>query len=584
MRKNKKILSALIVFCLSVLLLPYADNLGLDFSIKANAAKAGNFIYTVSGNEVTIVEVEDSVSGNVVIPDRIGIFKVTKIDENAFSGCMNVGRITLGRYIKDFYSNSFSDCSVTDFAVNENNSILCSGSDGCIYNKNKTILFAYPCKNSRTTFTVPDGTTRVFDRAFFSAVNLKEITVPETVTKIGQQAFAFCYDLERIELSEKITSVSDRMFVGCTNLKKIKLPKNAEKIGSFAFAYCTRLSDIAINKKLKTISEGAFYYCTSINELTVPGSVEKVGDKAFFGCLSLEKAKVYSDVAEFNGSCFLMKDRSFKKGFDSKKFADYADAYISCSMFKDESAIEQAERELCKALDLYEGFKPDGIIYCNEDSAAEAYSEKTGIRYKYHHHNNHIFDIKTTAATTKKDGKISKSCSMCDYSETETVPKIKSIKLSKTTYVYDGKKKTPSVTVKDTSGKTLKKDVDYTVKYSGTRKAVGTYTVKITFKGNYSGSKSLEFSIVLGQVKNLKTEKNGKNTVVKWDSVKGAKGYIVYKYDSSKKEYVKLSTVTKSSLILKNFKGTAKLKVRAYCVRDGKTITGKISSVKKVVA
>ena len=65
--------------------------------------------------------------------------------------------------------------------------------------------------------------------------------------------------------------------------------------------------------------------------------------------------------------------------------------------------------------------------------------------------------------------------------------------LSTSTYAYDGKTKTPSVTVK-VNGKTLKKDTDYTVSYSNNTK-VGTATVKITGKGNYTGSVSKTYSI-----------------------------------------------------------------------------------------
>ena len=65
--------------------------------------------------------------------------------------------------------------------------------------------------------------------------------------------------------------------------------------------------------------------------------------------------------------------------------------------------------------------------------------------------------------------------------------------LNTTSYVYDGKAKTPSVTVKD-GQKTLANGTDYTVSYSSNVNA-GTATVTITGKGNYKNSKSLTFKI-----------------------------------------------------------------------------------------
>ena len=65
--------------------------------------------------------------------------------------------------------------------------------------------------------------------------------------------------------------------------------------------------------------------------------------------------------------------------------------------------------------------------------------------------------------------------------------------LSVTSYIYDGKAKTPGVTVKDGT-KMLVNNTDYTVKYSNNVN-VGTATVTVTGKGNYTGSKSTNFKI-----------------------------------------------------------------------------------------
>ena len=94
-----------------------------------------------------------------------------------------------------------------------------------------------------------------------------------------------------------------------------------------------------------------------------------------------------------------------------------------------------------------------------------------------------------------------KECTVCKkVLETAEIPALSRISISKasvtlstSTYAYDGKAKTPSVTVK-VGGKTLKKDTDYTVSYSNNTK-VGTAKVTITGKGNYTGSVSKAYSI-----------------------------------------------------------------------------------------
>ena len=68
------------------------------------------------------------------------------------------------------------------------------------------------------------------------------------------------------------------------------------------------------------------------------------------------------------------------------------------------------------------------------------------------------------------------------------------VTLSAASYRYDGKAKTPAVSVR--VGKTtLKRDTDYAVKYSAGRINAGSYSVVVTLKGNYAGSCTKTFRI-----------------------------------------------------------------------------------------
>ena len=109
--------------------------------------------------------------------------------------------------------------------------------------------------------------------------------------------------------------------------------------------------------------------------------------------------------------------------------------------------------------------------------------------------------ITDKAASIGVKGSMHKECTVCKkVLETAEIPALSRISISKasvtlstSTYAYDGKAKTPYVTVK-VGGKTLKKDTDYTVSYSNNTK-VGTAKVTITGKGNYTGSVSKTYSI-----------------------------------------------------------------------------------------
>ncbi len=63
-----------------------------------------------------------------------------------------------------------------------------------------------------------------------------------------------------------------------------------------------------------------------------------------------------------------------------------------------------------------------------------------------------------------------------------------SVELDETTFTYNGKEQTPEITVIAEDGAALTLGTDYTVSYEGDRINVGTVTVTITLKGNYSGT------------------------------------------------------------------------------------------------
>ena len=149
-------------------------------------------------------------------------------------------------------------------------------------------------------------------------------------------------------------------------------------------------------------------------------------------------------------------------------------------------------------------------------------------------HRDHVHTYQKTEtqkATLTANGKISLVCSACGHVDTEstvTIARPTSFTLSTVNYTYNGVVKTPGVTVKDANGKTLVNGTDYTVTYPSGRTALGTYTVTIKMKGNYSGTKTLTFNINLA-TPNV-TVSNATNGVkISWNAIAGAKNYKVYK-------------------------------------------------------
>lgn len=158
----------------------------------------------------------------------------------------------------------------------------------------------------------------------------------------------------------------------------------------------------------------------------------------------------------------------------------------------------------------------------------------------------------------------------------------RSVKLSTTTYVYNGKAQTPAVTV---SG--LKKGSDYTVGYSKNR-YVGTAAVRITGTGNYSGTITKTFRIIPKGTSVKTLSKAKKAFTVKWrkQNVQTTGYQIRYSIKSSMKSS-KTATITKNSVTsrkISRLKAGKKyyVQIRTYKTVNGTRYYSSWSSKKKV--
>lgn len=173
----------------------------------------------------------------------------------------------------------------------------------------------------------------------------------------------------------------------------------------------------------------------------------------------------------------------------------------------------------------------------------------------------------TTPATAIADGKIVTTCENDNaVLSTTTIPKIASVKLSSSESVYDGKVKTPIVTVKDRTGKVLSGNTDYTVSYANGRKSVGKYAITVNFKGKYSGTKTLYYTIKPKGTSISSLTAGKKKAIVKWKKQKTqTTGYQIQYSTNSKFKSAKLVTVSKNKTVTKTL---TKLKAKKkYYVR-----------------
>ena len=192
----------------------------------------------------------------------------------------------------------------------------------------------------------------------------------------------------------------------------------------------------------------------------------------------------------------------------------------------------------------------------------------------------HQGDVHTTStkATTKKNGAISKECKTCGgVISKETIHKVETIKLSTKIYSYDGGRKSPTVTVFDGEGNTIKPN-SYSIVNKTDRRSVGTHRYEIRFKGRYKGTKTVSFVIEPRKTAFKFAVKRKHSITLNWRKVpEQASGYQIQ--FSTKKSFSKKTTkviqIKSKSTTAKTMKNLKSKKFYYAKIRSYKTVKGK---------
>ena len=356
--KRKNIFKSLLALTLALIMVlgvaPLSEFAGVDwasfFAPKAEAADGmdteyvdGYYRYTVENGAATIVRCNNSVSGDITLPTKLGGYPVKGVARLAFLNCENITGITISENITKIESLTFGGLrSLKSITVSSKNPAYMS-KDGVLYKGEMRELIQYPIANKRSSFVIPDGVDIVADGAFMYSVNLTNITIPNSVTEIGVSAFAYCTGITEIAIPDSVMAFGVRgfeMFCGCENLKSITIGKGIKNIDPGAFEDCNNLSDITVSPEnnnfsskdgvlfnkdktelikypvgnqrtvysipntVKTIGYSAFHESVNLTDITVPNSVTSIGDRAFAGCTGLTSVTLGNGVTSIEDGAF----------------------------------------------------------------------------------------------------------------------------------------------------------------------------------------------------------------------------------------------------------------------------------------
>lgn len=144
----------------------------------------GYYSYIVKDDKATIINIDKSISGDIIIPSTLGGYPVTAIGDDAFSGCMYMTSVTIPEGVTSIGSGAFLYCV------------------------------------SLTEFSLPHSLKHIDDLAFAYCLSLTDIDIPDTVNHIGAGAFGGCYILKEVNVPENVEVLSENIFRYCLSLEK----------------------------------------------------------------------------------------------------------------------------------------------------------------------------------------------------------------------------------------------------------------------------------------------------------------------------------------------------------------------------
>ena len=328
---------------------------------------------------------------------------VETVDTQAFQKCVNLKEVSLPASVTEIALPAFEQCSLTAITVDNENPAYSSGSDGCLYNKDKTVLVRYTAGSPETAFTIPDSVTGIAYRAFGKAGNLTALTLSSGLTEIGSGALYGCTGVKLLSIPVSVTKIDDSAIGSCADPLKILYagtPAQWEDIeieqsgstsylsaadvyynvvdwgycgvGSFIVpmpdtmlwiygsdgtltvtgsgfmsyegdapwnAYKESIQSLTVENTVYTIRDSAFANCTALTDVSLPGSLTGIGMYAFYHT-ALTSVTIPAGVTSIGKYAFV--DCPYLPGFTvDPENTEYSTDDIGCLYNKDKTRLVQ---------------------------------------------------------------------------------------------------------------------------------------------------------------------------------------------------------------------------------------------------
>lgn len=475
-----------------------------EITLPESVKNIGGYAFFSSGLEKIqikgMVETEESAFTNCKNLKSFPFDHISKIGNGTFYSCGLEGSITLPENVESLGEYAFHHCESLEEVVIQNcvvdgesfagctnlKSLIINGGEisGAIYAE-RLILGCNVKKvgilsgNTMKYMEINGPSEMQFDKDFaHSAFGLESVVISGQLN-LPSDAFSGLNNLKQAVMKNGVSVLEKDMFYNCKNLESVSFEDVSLKtISSGTFKNCENLKNITLPETVTKIDTYAFENCKNLEQMQIPSKTEIIGRSAFNGCTSLQKISIPSSVKTIESWAFAetgLKEVILHDGLETIK----SSAFRSCLSLKKiriPKTVSKLENQALGIMDegnkmkvIPGGFTVEG--YTN--SAAEKYVKRMtggpdfeGLKFVS------IGKLNSTVTNINKT-------------------KISALK----TRNFTGKPLTQTITV--TAGsKKLVNGKDYTLTWKNNTN-IGTASVTIKGKGDYNGSVTKTFRIVV---------------------------------------------------------------------------------------
>ena len=212
----KRFLSLILAF---VFVISVCVSAPITITVSAISVDNLTFELNEDGESYSIIDCDEAVSGELIIPSIYNGLPVTSIGRGAFGECVSLENIT-----------------------------------------------------------IPDSVLSLGDWAFSNCSSLISINIPDSLMIVGKSAFKFCSALTRVEITSLTTwcdlefpdiyasplTYARNLYLNGELVSDLVIPKGITSINNYAFYNCISITNVTIPISVKIIGINAFGYCGAL--------------------------------------------------------------------------------------------------------------------------------------------------------------------------------------------------------------------------------------------------------------------------------------------------------------------------------